>query len=435
MFWKVFKAELAAIFGSNKLNIIKWSAVILIPFIYAFTYLYAFWNPYQYLDNLKLVIVDNDSTYNQNLNIGKAISDGLTQGDIRVEGYKINIDKATAHSNIDNLLKDYYAVIEVPTNFTANTVDTIEKFIIGKGQLTDLPQIVFNNSFKNNFLVAEIGGFASGMTQMYSLGLKATLPGIEKNVIDYINNTLKDPTATVAKAKEFFVTFSQTLDQFNDHPIFRLNARAEKLNSYGFGLAPYFLCIGLWVGQLVQHFMVTKKRKIKNVKFMSNYFGKSLFLMMNATVQSLVLLAGLSCIGLRFSGWNEVSLIIFVVLMAMLFTLIIQAVMFVLRKPDIGRFVVIILLVLQLASSSGTFPVALQPAFFRAISHVLPFTYTIQIIREIFYAPIYLKILIDSIILLSFLLLVPACLWINIAKEKKTKKTYDEEENELTYLS
>ena len=42
----------------------------------------------------------------------------------------------------------------------------------------------------------------------------------------------------------------------------------------------------------------------------------------------------------------------------------------------------IILLVLQVAGSGGTFPIQMTPAFFQAIYPFLPFTYAISAIRE-----------------------------------------------------
>src|SRR5699024_10337769 len=49
---------------------------------------------------------------------------------------------------------------------------------------------------------------------------------------------------------------------------------------------------------------------------------------------------------------------------------------------DVGKAVVIILLVLQIASSGGTYPVVLLPEFFQAVHPILPFTYAVDLMRE-----------------------------------------------------
>ena len=47
-----------------------------------------------------------------------------------------------------------------------------------------------------------------------------------------------------------------------------------------------------------------------------------------------------------------------------------------------GKAVAIILLVLQIAGGGGTFPIQTTPEFFQAISPYLPFTYSIDALRE-----------------------------------------------------
>src|SRR5699024_2917125 len=49
---------------------------------------------------------------------------------------------------------------------------------------------------------------------------------------------------------------------------------------------------------------------------------------------------------------------------------------------DVGKSLVIVMLVLQIAVSGGTYPVVLLPKFFQIISSFLPFTYAIDLMRD-----------------------------------------------------
>ncbi|MNI76216.1 hypothetical protein D3C73_1324310 [compost metagenome] len=49
---------------------------------------------------------------------------------------------------------------------------------------------------------------------------------------------------------------------------------------------------------------------------------------------------------------------------------------------NVGKAMAIVLLVLQLAGSGGTFPIQVTPPFFQAIYPFLPFTYGISLMRE-----------------------------------------------------
>ncbi|WP_338113278.1 YhgE/Pip family protein [Paenibacillus artemisiicola] len=50
---------------------------------------------------------------------------------------------------------------------------------------------------------------------------------------------------------------------------------------------------------------------------------------------------------------------------------------------DTGRFVAVLILMLQLTSSSGSYPVGLEPGFFRFIHPYLPMTYVVEGLRQL----------------------------------------------------
>ena len=52
------------------------------------------------------------------------------------------------------------------------------------------------------------------------------------------------------------------------------------------------------------------------------------------------------------------------------------------KRQDIGKALAVILLVLQIAGSGGTFPIEVTPEFFQGLYHFLPFTYAIDAMRE-----------------------------------------------------
>lgn len=65
------------------------------------------------------------------------------------------------------------------------------------------------------------------------------------------------------------------------------------------------------------------------------------------------------------------------------------------RFGDIGEFIIVILMVLNLVASAGTFPVFMQSGLFQAISPYLPFTYSVDLVRQMLHNPDTTQILID----------------------------------------
>ena len=67
-------------------------------------------------------------------------------------------------------------------------------------------------------------------------------------------------------------------------------------------------------------------------------------------------------------------------LIASLFSSIIYTIVHLLG--NVGKAICIILLVLQLGSSGGTFPIQMTSSFFQALYPKVPFTYSIGLLRE-----------------------------------------------------
>ena len=101
---------------ANTVRLIVIIGVIIIPLMYSFFYLSAFWDPYSKLNNLPVALVNKDAgatISNQQRNLGEEFIDEL----IKDGTFKYVItDEATAKAGTES--DDYYAMIVVPQNFS-----------------------------------------------------------------------------------------------------------------------------------------------------------------------------------------------------------------------------------------------------------------------------------------------------------------------------
>ena len=86
---------------------------------------------------------------------------------------------------------------------------------------------------------------------------------------------------------------------------------------------------------------------------------------------------------------------------------------------DIGKFLAVVLLVIQLAACAGTFPLETEPSFFSAISPFMPMTYSVELLRESFVS-IDHNLLIKNIVILGSIFIAFTTLTI-ITEYIKTK--------------
>ena len=90
---------------------------------------------------------------------------------------------------------------------------------------------------------------------------------------------------------------------------------------------------------------------------------------------------------------------------------------------DVGKFIALIILVLQLAAAGGTFPIETVTKGFRWIHEYLPMTYTVKLLKEVlmnFENNLFTKNLI--VVVLMFIVFFTLNIILAYLKEKKIKK-------------
>ena len=174
----------------------------------------------------------------------------------------------------------------------------------------------------------------------------------------------------------------ETLADYSKEPIKAETKEVNKVASYGTAFAPLFISIALWVGSLMlfivlffdkeQRFGLLGIDSKKHVKRCLAYHGL-------ATVSGIVLGVLLQLL-LDFDITNVFLYYISIILVSNCFLAIIE---FLIENfGDIGKFIALIILVLQLGASGGTFPIETVTKGFRFLNPMLPMTYTIKLLKE-----------------------------------------------------
>lgn len=147
--------------------------------------------------------------------------------------------------------------------------------------------------------------------------------------------------------------------------------------NYATGFAPYFISLSLWVGSMILYtvldlYGVPTLLQKETISLPTSYLVGAL--------QAIISLSVLT-MGLGITPQSTILLFGFSILISWTFMTINQ--MLTLTLQNVGRFLSIILLMLQLTSSAGTYPIELVPRFFQSISPFLPMTYAVGGLRNI----------------------------------------------------
>lgn len=172
------------------------------------------------------------------------------------------------------------------------------------------------------------------------------------------------------------------LSKYSKNPVNVKTKTVNEIESYGVAFAPLFISIALWVGCLMMFvvFYYDKKNRFKKLGMENNNFvERNLYYHITATITGIILGILLQWL-LDLNITNILLYYISMVLVANMFMAIIQ--FLIVNFDDIGKFIALIILVLQLAASGGTFPIETVTSGFRWMHNILPMTYTIKLIRE-----------------------------------------------------
>jgi putative membrane protein len=168
-------------------------------------------------------------------------------------------------------------------------------------------------------------------------------------------------------------------------PVAVSNVSQAKASSYGAGLAPFFLTLALWIGifMLVQAMRpITQRALASNAPSWKIAVGGWLPFLAVSVVQASLLTLVVD-VSLGLNPVHPVLMWLFMLAAAMAFSAIIQGVVALLGSP--GKLVVLILLVLQLVSSGGTFPWQTTPPPLHAVHELLPMGYVVTGMRHLIY--------------------------------------------------
>ncbi|MBO3142721.1 YhgE/Pip domain-containing protein [Dermatophilus congolensis] len=166
-------------------------------------------------------------------------------------------------------------------------------------------------------------------------------------------------------------------------PVDGENVRLNRVANYGAGLAPYFSALGLWVGGMGLFFMLRPLPKRAMASTASPWRVALAGFAPAAVIgvgQSVLLFAVMHwALGITIS--NPGLFIGFAALASCAFMAINQAL--VAGLGPAGRFIGLLLVVVQLSSAGATYPIETAPGFFQFMHPLLPITYTVQAFRSL----------------------------------------------------
>ena len=264
----------------------------------------------------------------------------------------------------------------------------------GVNQLTPNAITAFNgyNSvrFANNQLLAGSTSLTNGLNEAKSGSQKlangaSLLESRSGALIDGTSqlasgaDTLANKLADASNRIKIQPTGATTQQQIAN-PVKSEVTEKGNVPNYGYALSPYVLSLSLFVGVIVLNVIYPIRKTFSEQEsairwWLSKASVAGVAAFMQATILMLVMVFFLG-----LTPEHPAHFIEAIYLTSFAYMSIVSLLVIVLDNP--GRFLAMVLLVLQLGSSEGTFPIQTANGFFQAINPLVPMTYSIRALRQ-----------------------------------------------------
>ena len=292
-------------------------------------------------------------------------------------------------SELDTLIAQATSsVTEVKTTYENNVKGNLDSLSANLDSTTGSISSMLGDLDKSIQNIAGVTGSASdGLT-----GLQKTLSN-SASLLNEASGKLTSLAATLSSedSKDLSAVTNllsedpETISSFLSSPVKLDEKKIYSIENYGSAMAPFYSTLAIWVGAVVMAAMLkvtvadSTKKKLFHPKEYQLYIGRILLLIIIGFMQS-----ALICLGDLFFLGIQCKHPVMFVLTGMFTSFVYVNLIYALTVSfgDIGKAVAVVLMVMQVAGSGGTFPIQCAPKFFQVVYPLLPFTHSMNAMRE-----------------------------------------------------
>lgn len=289
-------------------------------------------------------------------------------------------------TNLNNLLKVIGDVNTITSsilnNFDSKIQDPISNIIEDSFKVADNIIAVLDSAEKKLPAVEDILNTTlsfSGSAEKGASFIKEKLP-YAKSVVDTLVDSMKKINNSNEVNELISLLKSDVLKRsdFLKQPVDLVENRLYPIKNYGSAMAPFYTVLSLWVGILLLMSLLSTNVH-GDYKPNEVYFGRGLTFLTLTIIQALIVSLG-DIYFLKVQAVNIPLFILISVFTSIVFTAIVYSLVSIFG--NVGKAIGVVLLVIQVAGSGGTFPIQVTPQFFQNVYPLLPFTYAISAMRE-----------------------------------------------------
>ena len=151
------------------------------------------------------------------------------------------------------------------------------------------------------------------------------------------------------------------------------------VKDYGSNVSPFYIVLSMWVGALITCVMIEPKSSAgTKYSAFEMYAGKLLLYVTLSILQACVTIIGAHFLGVQIDNY---PLFIFsAMLVSAVFMIFVYSIIS--AVGTVGKGIAVLLLVLQISTTGGIYPIEIMHSSFKGLYYYFPMTYAIKLMRE-----------------------------------------------------
>ena len=185
----------------------------------------------------------------------------------------------------------------------------------------------------------------------------------------------------IQQVLDFLNVDPESIGEFFASPVSIRSESVYPVESYGTAMAPFYTMLAIWVGCIILNAILKIDTPVELIGATNGqrFFGRYLIFALLSLIQTMVIMAGdlvifgMDCVhpGLFLLSGVVTSL-----------TCSMLAYSMTIAAGNIGKALFVVIMIIQIAGSGGSYPIELLPDFFQQIYLFFPFPYAINAMRE-----------------------------------------------------
>ena len=299
-------------------------------------------------------------------------------------------DAASAKAEIDQLIQSSSQDLKnVQSDYESSVKDQLNQLLNSMKSTDSTVSSLLSQIDQSASGVYTLSGSASSDLSQIKTALENSCTLLQKSS-DKISDTLQkldeiQTSGDYSQMQDLLSGNHESISSFLASPVELNTNKLYPVENYGSSMAPFYSTLAMWVGGTILVAMLkvsiseSSLKGMKKVRDYQVYFGRYIiFLLIGLAQSTLIGLGDLLYLRIQCEApflFMLACWITSLVYVNVIYTLTVSF-------GDVGKAIAVILMVIQVAGSGGTFPIEVAPKIFQSVYPLMPFAHSMAALRE-----------------------------------------------------